>query len=126
MENYIKLSLGTFCSTVFGVATIYLEGYMKETEVGDLLHLLSFILLFLTIIITAGTGKMYLKSRHYFNGLNNMLCVFVGIFHFVALLLFVVAILKIQVGQYWLAALIFIVLFSIYSFNKQKNNEVRE
>ncbi|KAA0547583.1 hypothetical protein FZW96_12105 [Bacillus sp. BGMRC 2118] len=125
-EN-IKLTLGTLATVLIGFITILFEKYLQTIEASDIQQLLSFLLIFLTVAITVSTAFLYFRSRQLFDGFNYFLCLLIGLLHLVALPLGIVAILKIEFGQYWLGVVgLAVAIIFFANSNKDDGNKTYE
>ena len=88
----------------------YIQGLV---EITGSQYMTSFTLLYITIISTCISGFYYLKTSFSYSGFDAFLCGVIGIGHVVAMVLGLIALLKIDFGESWLGMLILAILFII-------------
>ena len=110
----IKLTICTLTTSILGVITIMYEKYIQGlVEITGSQYMTSFTLLYITIIFTCISGFYYLKTSFSYSGFDAFLCGVIGIGHVVAMVLGLIALLKIDFGESWLGMLILAILFII-------------
>ena len=118
-------SAGTISAMVLSYLSFELSKYINELSLdfSTSLEYGHFSLILITVLIFMFTGFSYADSRHEHEGLNHALYFSLGIVHiFIAPVAFMIAIMKIEFGQYWFAVLLLLVFLIWRKPNKDKNS----
>ncbi|MFT4416535.1 hypothetical protein ACLM5H_21975 [Fredinandcohnia humi] len=127
-EN-VKLSVGTLSTVIIGIITILYEKNIHTIDPSEIQQFISFALIFLTVAITGSTGLLYFRNSALFQGFNYFLCWLLGLAHLLALILGIVAILKIEFGEYWLGMIALtavVIYFASQNSNKDEHKDAKE
>jgi hypothetical protein len=120
-------TIGTVSSFVLAFITLYITRNEKDYDVLNLMDVLGqyghFVLLILTIGFMMFTGFSYYNSRLEHEGITWFLYFCLGIAHAIlAPIAFIIAVMKIEFGQYWWAVLVGIVMLIIWG-NQQRESQ---
>lgn len=117
-------TLGTIASFVLAFITFKVTRNLLEINLLSLSDIFTqygqFILMILTVGTMMATGFSYYNSRLEYDGINRFLYLCLALAHNVlAPISFVIAVLKIEFGEYWWATIV-VLLILIYWSNQQK------
>jgi uncharacterized membrane protein YozB (DUF420 family) len=120
-------TLGTVSSFILAFFTLKLTRNMHEIDFLNLSDVFSQYGQFLLIILTIGmlmvTGFSYLNSRFEFDGMTRFLYFCLGIAHtLLAPISVIIAVMKIEFGQYWWAVLVGAIILIIWG-NQQRESQ---
>ncbi|MEA3321508.1 MAG: hypothetical protein U9Q88_15975 [Bacillota bacterium] len=122
-NNSILQTIGTVSSLIMAIITLKITHSVLEIDLLNLKDVLSkyaeFLITFSTIFLMIVTGFSYYNTRIEHEGITRLLYVLVALAHTIlAPSVLIIGIMKIEFGQYWLAALIGIFIL-IYWGSKQ-------
>lgn len=120
-------TLGTVFSLILAFITLKVTHNLLEIDVLNVTDIISkygeFLLTILTVSIMMLTGFSYYNSRIEHDGVTRVLYLLLALAHtFLAPTALIVGIMKIEFGQYWLAALIGIFIL-IYWGSQQRESQ---
>jgi glucose uptake protein GlcU len=117
-------TIGTLTSLFLGLISIAVTQYTHNLEnVSSPMDLLQISLVIMTIILMIFTGYSYYNSRLEYDGFHYFLYACLGFTHvIVAPITLVIAGMKIEFGEHWLAVLLGIICLIIWGQSKKSAN----
>jgi glucose uptake protein GlcU len=114
-------TIGTVASLCLGLISIAVTQYTHNLDnVSSPMDLLQISLVILTIVLLILTGYSYYNSRLEHEGIHYFLYACLGFTHvIVAPIALIIAGMKIEFGEYWLAVLIGIICLIIWGQSKK-------